>query len=214
MNFEVIPLFSLPLIGVQISEDMSALNSVKEEDFAEKSDISESNNSFATKNLSFLDTFPQEKNILNRYFQQFVTEVLGYPNISFKMTTSWGTKTLPGGYCQRHSHHNCLYSGVFYIEDVTEGGRIEFTNSQFPHGLIYLGQPTHCNAYNTSSWKIQPRQHSLFIFPSQLEHAILPYTGTKPRYSIAMNWAPEGLYGMGDSQINTRIQSIYENSAN
>jgi len=209
MDFEVTPLFASPVAVTSISENMERLNLLKTEKIWAPSGDHWSHNSSATRTVKLLDEFPEEKSILNRYFQKFLAEVVGYGNIPFKMTTSWGTRLLTGGHSQKHIHKNCLYSGVFYLDEVVEGGAIQFANNTFPYSSTHLGRPTHWTPFSGNGWIIQPRPKTFVIFPSNMEHAVLPYHGKEPRYSVAMNWAPEGRFGVGDSQVNLSLHNDY-----
>lgn len=201
-------LFASPLMQISIDQNMEALKETVKRTQWEENGANGSLKVSITKNLQILNSFPQEKKLFNQCFTQFLTETVHYSHIPFQMTTSWGTKIESGGFGQRHDHKNCLYSGVFYFDDVDEGGEIMFSRPLVERGTIWLGDPSYWNIFNSTIFKVSPKKNSLIIFPSSLEHSVLTYTGTETRYSLAMNWAPEGLLGGADSQINWTLHDI------
>tara|TARA_A100001234_G_C12461520_1_gene315407 strand:- start:48 stop:638 length:591 start_codon:yes stop_codon:yes gene_type:complete len=190
------PIFSSPICEIDIKEDLTRLNSIKDYKFINTTSTG-SSNSFNTENLSVLDKFPQEKANLFFHFLKYKNEVLKFNSTEFRITTSWGTKTLPNGYSQFHNHTNSVYSCVFYFDDVS-GGNIEFTTT---NNSFQLNAPSEVNILNLRNFFITPRKNLLLIFPSYLLHRVAENNSEQTRYSLAFNIFPTGSIFAGDSSI-------------
>lgn len=199
-TLSVIPLFPSPLGIMEITEDCSNLKKIITNYEFESTTGSTSESCFITKNLNILKNFPKEKNIILSYFNVYKNQLLKLDNQKFKITTSWGTKTEPGGFSQFHNHMNCVYSGVFYFDEMC-GGDIEFESYGIYPQQILLNNPTEWNIFNSKSWVLTSKKNMLIFFPSYLYHRITKNTSTKDRYSLAFNFFPTGSFGVKDSFI-------------
>jgi len=204
LKLNVIPLFPSPLGIIDIIEDCSNLKKIITNYDFEPTTGSTSKACFITKDLNILESFPKEKNIILNYFEIYKNYVLKLDNQKFKMTTSWGTKTEPGGYSQFHNHQNCTYSGVFYFDEMS-GGNIEFESYGIYPQQILLNNPTEWNTFNSKSWMLTSKKNMLLLFPSYLYHRITENTSLKNRYSLAFNFFPIESFGVKDSFINISL---------
>lgn len=106
------------------------------------------------------------------------------------ITESWCHITQKGGYHDAHSHPNCSWCGIYYLES----GDCDFENRSgvnrfydprvnadhyFDAGAQYL------NSHGV--WDIEPVDGQIVIFPSYLKHSALPYLGENDRIVIAFN---------------------------
>lgn len=103
---------------------------------------------------------------------------------------SWYHITQNGGYHDAHSHPNCSWCGIYYVDpgecnlDSRNGvnrfydPRINADHYADP-GTAYLGQQ--------GFWDFQPVEGQIVIFPSYLKHSALPYFGEKDRVIVAFN---------------------------
>ena len=156
---------------------------------------------FKTNNATY-DKFILKDENLKIAFQEKInicTSVLEY-KLGFKMTTSWWTRTAPGDIVQKHKHSNCFYSAVFYpyanaasliLESLAMPSMIdpEFKSSDpmmIPHGNV----------------EISPPAGSMLIFPSSMYHWTKKNETNKDRFSLAMNFMPDGYVIRGDSTYN------------
>jgi len=156
------------------------------------------NSSEISENLNILNKNKSlEKNIIN-HFNYFKDNILQYKNVTFKVTTSWISKTLPENESEYHPHYNCWYSGVYYPEK--DNSPIEFINFNQQHS--FFTEPVEYNVYNSKVFKINPKEDSLIFFPHYLYHKITKTN--KERYSIAFNLLPEGNIGSQDSFIKIK----------
>lgn len=116
---------------------------------------------------------------------------------------TWFHVTRNGGFTILHTHPMASWSGVYCVdpgttpEDRPESGVLRFHN---PHhysnyfldsGNLRLRAPYH---HGTWSVRFQPGQ--LVLFPSWLQHEVLPFFGNDTRITIAFNcW-----FGMKDAE--------------
>jgi len=132
-------------------------------------------------------------------FNEFKDDTLRFFGNKFIYTTSWATKTEPGESSEWHNHHNCYYSGIFYLKTDEDCGNLLFQN--FKTTNISL-KPSDYNEYNSTSWQIKPKNKMLVLFPSHLYHKIgINQNRNICRYSLAFNFMPVGKIGVGDSQL-------------
>lgn len=107
---------------------------------------------------------------------------------------SWYHVTKNGGYHDAHSHPNCSWCGIYYLDpgeanlDQRNGinrfydPRVNAEHYADP-GTAYLG--------NQGFWDFSPIEGQVVIFPSYLKHSALPYFGQKDRVVIAFNCVVE-----------------------
>ena len=166
------------------------------------------NLSLISKCLFVLDNHPELRDDILKCFNLFQTEVLGYKNVNFAMTTSWLTKTEKGQYSKQHCHKNSVYSGVLFLEDSSEQtGLFHISDASTPKfwsfGPKYIETP---NIFNQDDLFIKPEKNLIVIFPSHLQHEITQHMSEECRHSIAFNMFPNGEYMNADSSINVTIR--------
>lgn len=161
-----------------------------------------STKSFSSQ-LNILDSFPKQKKILFNVFNEYKNDSLKLDETDFVLTTSWVTKTSPGGYCQFHNHKNSVFSAVYYFDDIF-GGDIEFESYGIFPNQIMLNDPSEWTLYNATRHRIKPHKGEMIIFPSYLYHRITENTSLHDRYSLAFNFFPIGAIGFKDSYINLK----------
>jgi uncharacterized protein (TIGR02466 family) len=198
-QYQCIPAFSSPIVLSTLNEDLSALENIKKYTF-DSTNVDSSQNSYKTDDNRILENFPKEKEIILKHFYNFKKLILKC-STDFVISTSWATKINSGGYSQYHNHKNSFYSGVFYFEDVENGGEIQFKNPMTEFGG-FLVNTEEWNIFNYEVFHVQPKKNLLVLFPSYLSHKINLYAGLESRYSLAFNFAPVGIFGIGDSSVN------------
>jgi uncharacterized protein (TIGR02466 family) len=200
-TFSIFPLFPSTVVGIAVNEDLSGLNLVQNYDYIPLNS-DESAAAYKTQDNQVLKRFPKEQAIILDYFNRFKSDVLKLSN-SFAISSSWATRIDSNGYSQYHDHRNSAYSAVLYLDDVSQGGEIQF---QSPNpSTVFLLNPEEWNTFNYEVYHITPAKNLLLFFPSYLQHRINRYLGKDPRYSIAMNFVPVGQFGRGDSTVNYQL---------
>lgn len=203
IQFEVLPVFPSVMSAARVSEDLSELwNSTTTLDFF-RSDADDTHLVYSTRNMQLLNTLPAVRKILLHYFYEFKNNILKLETTDFDITTSWMTKTEPGGFCQYHRHKNSVYSGVLYPNKTnsTDSGNLMFTDDGVKNETMLLNDPSEWNILNSRRMVIEPDANLLVFFPSNLRHRISKYTGTENRYSLAFNLFPINNLGNGDSSV-------------
>lgn len=107
-----------------------------------------------------------------------------------EITESWYHITQNGGYHDAHSHPNCSWCGIYYVdagecEIVTRNGSNRFYDPRFCADQYLDAGTAYIN--NNGFWDFQPTEGQIVIFPSYLKHSALPYFGQEDRVVIAFN---------------------------
>lgn len=149
--------------------------------------------------LDYLEAVHPETMELRRLFEELVVAVATDVNHEYwpkdteaeaNIIESWYHITQNGGYHDVHSHPNCSWCGIYYLEpgdadfDQKNGiNRFYDPRINAAHytdaGSAYLG--------NQGVWDFSPIEGQVVIFPSYLKHSALPYFGSKDRVVIAFN---------------------------
>jgi len=104
-----------------------------------------------------------------------------------KMTASWFINYLNEGYVKSHTHGNCSWSCVYYLQmdDVMdrENGGTYFSSPKFPKDSDDMG-----NMYlEPSQWSCKAEEGYALFFPPLLLHGSFPYTGNTKRIIFSAN---------------------------
>ena len=137
---------------------------------------------------------------LVKKFEDKVNEVLVELNFenTFQMTTSWFTRIAPYGHIESHHHTNCIWSSSFYFND--NCGHITFMKNAYG-----VHVPQDCSDPDlgmSGDINFPCEKGKLILFPSQLKHKVVSNQSDDIRYSMAMNFVPDGEVKCGDSSFN------------
>ena len=91
-----------------------------------------------------------------------------------------------GSFNRPHSHPGSVVSGVYYISIPKNSGSIVFLNRDLDS--FFKGHVNKYNEYNSTIWKINPKENECILFPSYLEHYVEPNLNKKERISISFNY--------------------------
>jgi len=210
-KFDLVPLFATPLAIIKVDEILfdkeNLLKKCVFHDAAQRqtqTTVDDTNGSFSTLSGmpgSILNEYPYQKERLMSYFNTFKNNVLKLTSTEFKITTSWITKTIPGGFSELHNHKNSVFSAVFYFDDVT-GGDIVFESMNTDYGSMLLNDPDEWGPYTARDWTYKPEKNTMIIFPSSVYHRVKLNNSNEDRYSMAINFFPTGKIGLNDSSID------------
>jgi hypothetical protein len=110
-----------------------------------------------------------------------------------KMTGSWFINYLDGGYVKPHTHGNCAWSGVYYlqmggVQDREDGGTYFVSPDQpkdtdKPEGSDDVG----CMYSEKSQWSCRAEEGYGLFFPPLLSHGSFPYSGEINRIIFSAN---------------------------
>lgn len=149
--------------------------------------------------LNFLEAENAAVMEIRRMFEEVVSAIATEVNAPYwpaesegdaTIIESWYHVTKDGGYHDIHSHPNCSWCGIYYLEpgECELGSRNGVNRFYDPRinadhysdvGTAYLGEQ--------GFWDFEPVEGQLVIFPSYLKHSALPYFGEKDRVVIAFN---------------------------
>lgn len=109
------------------------------------------------------------------------------PGLTLDLFESWAHITRDGGYHESHTHPNCSWCGIYYLEpgdctfDPPNG-----VNRFFPPGdLQYVDFGTH--AYPHTPVSCPSTEGKLVLFPSYVPHSAIPYRGKRDRIVLSFN---------------------------
>jgi hypothetical protein len=152
-----------------------------------------------SESLDIMSELPFLKSKCFDIFNDFKNKIMRQETTSFKMTTSWFTKTKPGQNNGFHKHGNQDYSMVFYFGNSSP---VQITFEDFNPGHNREITSVELNQLNRGDWTFDMNNNELLIFPSEVYHKIQPFTGEGVRKSIAINLTATGQFGFGDSKIH------------
>lgn len=119
-------------------------------------------------------------------------------SVPFRMTTSWFTCTPQNYPIHTHNHVNSSWSASFY-----------FFNKCSSLHLVKGKEPIYVPFANTDpklmmsgTVSIPATKGKIILFPSHVEHYISNNANETNRYSLAMNFMPDGLCSFYDSEYN------------
>ena len=103
---------------------------------------------------------------------------------------SWFHITEMHGWHDLHDHGAlCSWCGIYYLDtgnsSKENGGMTRFRDPRIK--AQHKGYDYATSYLQDSLFDIEPREGALCIFPSYLEHSVLPYSNEKQRVTIAFN---------------------------
>lgn len=112
------------------------------------------------------------------------------------------------GFHETHTHGNCCWSGVYYVQVDEEHKRVAHPRLGAMNGITrFYGHHADViggaymdsgNLYlQSSSVDSQPEEGVLCVFPSHLKHMAMPYEGEKDRIIVSFNAQVHGDQGDG-----------------
>ena len=117
--------------------------------------------------------------------------------IALHLQRCWPVLSEPGQVVGRHHHPNAHLSAVYYLSGDGSGrcGCLRFwpqrqLNELVPGLAVGHGGPLAASPWNAPCWDVAPRAGLLVLFPSALDHAVLPNEDDDDlRCSISLDFA-------------------------
>ena len=189
------PIFPKAVIyGIKLNLDNSEiieyLKKLTFEEVEEHTLTSVSSNYKILDNLKFLENeiYKNVKYYLNDLFKL---------KMDFQFKNSWATKTMINGSSEKHIHSNTFLTGVYYPK-----GNNSFIINFYKEAEFWDIEKFEVNEFNCSVMTFSIEEdNTLFLFPSNLYHAIGNNNSGETRYSIAFNINPKGFIGEKDNKI-------------
>jgi len=109
-------------------------------------------------------------------------------NTNLKVKAFWININKFKDYNTCHIHPNCILSGVYYIKAPKNSGVIEFKNP-YSFGIQnnWNNKITSFNSFNSTVMQMNPFENRVLMFPSWVEHRVLPNLSNEKRISISFN---------------------------
>lgn len=110
----------------------------------------------------------------------------------YEITQMWMNCLRPGQGHHVHTHHNTLWSGVFYLNGAErEFPGISFENPFYRHfSLSYKRM----NEYNGNNWEFTSKKDLLCLFPAYMRHWVEPNRTNRERWGMSFNIIVRGRY--------------------
>ena len=103
-----------------------------------------------------------------------------------KISNFWININRKGHYNQKHEHDNCSLSGVYYVKVPLNSGLITFFH---PCEKLIRREwkSKEKTPFSSERWGFEPKENTLFIFPSWIDHMVHPNLSDEDRISISFN---------------------------
>lgn len=107
---------------------------------------------------------------------------------------TWFHVTRHGGFTILHTHPMASWSGVYCVtpgetpEDRPESGILRFHNPHhYSNYFLDPGNSQLRSPYHHGTWNIRLQPGQLVLFPSWLQHEVMPFYGHDERITVAFN---------------------------
>lgn len=163
-----------------------------------KKDLSKSH----VKNLAgdIKDEYLIDKNKLNNILIPYIDAFkkahqhwYNKPVPDLKVVTAWVNYMKPGDYNPSHTHDNCNFSGVLYI-DIPKQLQQEIKEyegtTKGPGAITFMYGEENGQAITTK--ESVPVNGDFFMFPHNLRHMVNPHKSKCERVSLGINFAVKG----------------------
>ncbi len=139
---------------------------------------------------NFLETLPADvQNSLAELVTGCIRDVLALLGVQpqgYKYRISgWANVTEQSSFNVPHSHHNSVWSAIYYLAgDKDAGGELHVMDPR-PQVTVIK------NAISPGGSELvyKPEPSSIIVFPAWLAHFVTPYSGQTPRINVAFNVA-------------------------
>ena len=161
-------------------------------------------------NLHELDEMQPFKESIFEVIGSIMTEQELDTSYKIDMTAMWGNLQPQHHAFHRHSHHNNIFAGVFYVNQGID--YLATSRQNFPHIVFWnprrndqlnpIRNPS--NPVNRFNFTVEIKQDLLVIFPAWLEHEVPINMAKKDRISISFNIMLRGRF----SEINSKESTV------
>jgi len=190
-------IFPCPVYIVKRNVGLSPKEDKDIEDIIKKGMYKNFLNSTSKNSYIFNDKLKNIKQFCEQQIKIYVEAVINpVGDLDFYITQSWINVNKPGQNHPKHNHQNSIMSGVFYVQTV-ESDEIMLSDPNIRlKDFITFGEDREFDKWNSCTWSFPVTDGNLFIFPSWLEHQVLPNPlTTTDRISLAFNTFVRGFLG-------------------
>ena len=136
---------------------------------------------------------------------------LNAPRLQLRVVGAWFQVQNRSGFHDIHTHGNCSWSGVYYVQIDEQAKRAQHPDLGDRNGVTRFYGPSLYllggayqdlgNAYlQQATHDVQPQAGTLIVFPSWLNHKALPYDGAQDRVIVSFNAQVHGAGGNQTAQ--------------
>tara|TARA_B100001564_G_C20418209_1_gene568882 strand:+ start:53 stop:682 length:630 start_codon:yes stop_codon:yes gene_type:complete len=191
-NYKTIPLFPSIVHRIEIDNFDDYKDQIIKDIYYEKDNDPEG------RKLSNIGGWQSEsvyvENCKSRFIQKIMIESLTnfkpMSNKTYMKVEGWTNVNKPGDYNKLHDHPVCELSGVLWIKTPTNCGSIRFVNPQLFSKYKELDsyteefkEPT----YSFMTYFCRPKEGTMLIFPSHLQHEVEENKSSEDRISYSFN---------------------------
>jgi uncharacterized protein (TIGR02466 family) len=200
INSEVLELFPTPLYVGKLTEGVTKdeFDFVNQDSLYTYFDENPGGNTGSfNNNVLNLPELSRIKNFIQEHLDHYAKNVMCIEN-RIHPTISWLNKNQKGTAHYRHYHVNSILSGVFYFTE--DPAPITFHNEKNFSYLPLKWNPVRYNQFNSTKSDAQVKKDILLIFPSFVEHSVMPNISNDPRISLSFNtWISGDIGDVGSS---------------
>ena len=140
-----------------------------------------------------------------RLVGQAARNVLGFLKCRYEelyVTSCWANVNGRGHAHHDHTHPNNFLSGVYYVKTPPRSGGIVFSDPR-PQANVLAPSVTERNLFNANVQRFEPKEGTMIVFPSWLEHMVEANHGDDTRVSVAFNVMLHG--DVGENMARARV---------
>ena len=190
----VLPLFSSPVFHNTYELNTSEVELIKNETFKPNTHL----DGYVSDDKDILSKYPNLSNIAHKHIQYSLYNQDCFSivsDIKYKVLSSWVNKHPPKHSAHRHTHKNCMFTGVLYVDIPDNSGRLIFdVPMSVPTWTTGTIEPRVSNytLYNSKGWYLPCKTGMCVLFPSHPQHHVTENESNHDRYTIAFNIVLEG----------------------
>jgi len=166
------------------------------------------NNSDISKDRYILNNIPDLKSDIEKHCELFVRKYLSVKdNAKFYLQNSWCNIHGPEEESQIHYHGNSLLSGVYYPIFPKNSGNIAFHRGTIYNNIFNASIRFEYEEHNNvtaEQYVLGPKEGTIVIFPSHLEHSVEKNNSNENRYSLAFNFYVRGKFGKEEYELEIK----------
>mgnify|MGYP005997639211 FL=1 len=141
-------------------------------------------NTLDTHDITYDENFKRLNIAVQNHIQKFV-KVNG-SNRYYNLDNGWINIYKKNDYQEYHYHNDAVFSAVYYARMPENGGGLILNSPKEPD-MFPIRDIDEQNEFNHSHYKIYPKERSLVIFRSFVQHMVEPGQHESERISIAYN---------------------------